>query len=64
MEEDPFYSDEEVLSRLNKNKKLKIPQRTFERYKAQIWKEDEPKRKQEEQDYIKKKLQDLRVLPK
>jgi hypothetical protein len=49
--EDPSYSDEEMLV------KIKIPERTFYRYKSQIWNEDAPKREQEEQEYIKRRLQ-------
>jgi hypothetical protein len=52
--EDPFYSDEEMLA------KIKIPERTFYRYKSQIWNEDAPKREQETQDYIKRRLQAFR----
>jgi hypothetical protein len=51
---DPSYSDEEMLA------KIKIPERTFARYKSQIWNEDAPKREKEEQDYIKRRLQALR----
>jgi hypothetical protein len=40
--------------------KIKIPERTFYRYKAQIWKEDEPKKEQERQAYIKRKLEEFR----
>ena len=31
---------------------MKIPERTFYRYKSQIWKDEEPKREQERQDHI------------
>jgi hypothetical protein len=51
---DPSYTDEEMLA------KIKIPERTFYRYKSQIWNEDAPKREKEEQDYIKRRLQALR----
>jgi hypothetical protein len=54
--EDPIYTDEQMLAKL----KIKIPERTFYRYKAQIWNEDEPKREQEIQEYIKRRLQALR----
>jgi hypothetical protein len=50
MDANPSYSGKEVLA------KIKIPERTFYRFKAQIWKEDEPKRGQEMQDYIKRRL--------
>jgi hypothetical protein len=40
--EDPSYSDEEMLA------KIKIPERTFYRYKSQIWNADAPKREQME----------------
>jgi hypothetical protein len=52
--EDPSYSDEEMLA------KIKLPESTFYRYKAQIWNEDAPKREQETQDYIKRRLEAFR----
>jgi hypothetical protein len=52
--EDPFYTDEEMLA------KMKLPERTFYRYKSQIWKDEEPKREQERQDYFRRKLLEFR----
>lgn len=50
---DPSYTNEEMLA------KIKIPERTFYRFKSQIWNEDAPKREEEEQEYIKRRLQAL-----
>jgi hypothetical protein len=54
---DPSYSDEEMLAR------IKIPERTFYRYKSQIWNEDAPKREQDftsrEKVAIKKAMEPL-----
>ena len=48
--EKPRYTDEEILAI------LQIPKRTYDRYKSNIWKGDEPKRQQKRLEEIRKKF--------
>lgn len=50
MSENPIYTDQEMLAR------IKIPERTYYRYKSEIWKEEEPKIQQRRADEIKLKV--------
>jgi hypothetical protein len=52
--EDPIYTDEQILAI------LKIPMRTYYRHKSKIWNEDAPKREQERQDYVRRRVLELR----
>jgi hypothetical protein len=54
--ENPRYSDQERLEI------LRIPKRTYDRYKSRIWREDEPKRERERLREMEAKMAGLYTL--